>query len=205
MPREIDYDQAEDTAQKLLKIPGLTFKQISDATGTPLWHLREMHSMIGMERRRMLNGLRETMMELTDEVRRLESQTEEQSDLFTQYVEWAMLLIYDREITDQEREDLHDYLCALDAVEIDDFLIGLVCGRNETDLKILSTAYGAINSIYTDMMIQQYESDKTEQHPIERTAPEHQGHDILVDESKAEADENEDEDAFLDGLDDLEV
>ena len=53
----MDYDQATKTAEKLLRIGTLSYKQISYASGIPLWSIREIQSEMNMERRRLLQVL----------------------------------------------------------------------------------------------------------------------------------------------------
>lgn len=60
----MDYDQATKTAEKLLRMGTLSYKQISYASGIPLWSIREIQTEMNMERRRLLLVLRKTMMEI---------------------------------------------------------------------------------------------------------------------------------------------
>lgn len=60
----MDYDQATKTAEKLLRIGTLSYKQISYASGIPLWSIREIQTEMNMERRRLLRVLRKTMLEI---------------------------------------------------------------------------------------------------------------------------------------------
>ena len=53
----MDYDQATKTAEKLLRIGTLSYKQISYASGIPLWSIREIQSEMNMERRRILGHI----------------------------------------------------------------------------------------------------------------------------------------------------
>ena len=60
----MDYDQATRTAEKLLQIGTLSYRQISYASGIPLWSIREIQTEMNMERRRLMLVLRRIMMEI---------------------------------------------------------------------------------------------------------------------------------------------
>ena len=96
----MDYDQATKTAEKLLRIGTLSYKQISYASGIPLWSIREIQSEMNMERRRLLHVLRKTMLEIGGGIHGAAINEEKLHDQFMSFVETSQALIYGRAITE---------------------------------------------------------------------------------------------------------
>ena len=182
---EINYEQAEQTAEKLLRIGSLTFKQIADATGTPLWNVRELYSWMGIERRRVLKNLRGTMLKIGEELRHLTVHDEELQNLFIEYIQWAMIAIYSREVTNEEIDSLRDYICDIDITDIEYFMSKLAVGYNcDTDLNVLGRACSIIDSVYAEMLIAHFDAEKSMPDDVEPDDDEE-------DEEDDEEDENE--------------
>lgn len=155
----MDYDQATKTAEKLLRIGTLSYRQISYASGIPLWSIREIQTDMNMERRRLLKLLRETMLKIGDGIRSASIKEEKLRDFFMNFIEFSQALIYGREITDDERDDLMEFICDIDCSDLDEFLADFVCGPEDSEVKIMTRAYGVLHSVYAEMLIKHYDSE----------------------------------------------
>lgn len=159
MPREIDYDQATKTAEKLLRIGTLSYRQISYASGIPLWSIREIQTEMNMERRRLMHVLRKTMMEIGEGIHGAAINEDALHDKFMAFVEISQALIYGRTITEEERDDLWNFICDIDGSDLDEFLSDFVCGPEDSEVKIMTRAYGVLHSVYAEMLIKHYDSE----------------------------------------------
>ncbi len=155
----MDYDQATKTAEKLLRIGTLSYKQISYASGIPLWSIREIQSEMNMERRRLLHVLRKTMLEIGGGIHGAAINEEKLHDQFMSFVETSQALIYGRAITEEEHDDLWEFICDIDGSDLDEFLADFVCGPEDSEVKIMTRAYGVLHSIYAEMLIKHYDSE----------------------------------------------
>lgn len=155
----MDYDQATKTAEKLLRIGTLSYKQISYASGIPLWSIREIQSEMNMERRRLLRVLRGIMLEIGGGIHGASINEEKLHDNFMSFVETSQALIYGRTITDEERDDLWEFICDIDGSDLDEFLADFVCGPEDSEVKIMTRAYGVLHSVYAEMLIKHYDSE----------------------------------------------
>lgn len=155
----MDYDQATKTAEKLLRIGTLSYKQISYASGIPLWSIREIQSEMNMERRRLLRVLRGIMLEIGGGIHGASINEEKLHDNFMSFVETSQALIYGRTITDEERDDLWEFICDIDGSDLDEFLSDFVCGPEDSEVKIMTRAYGVLHSVYAEMLIKHYDSE----------------------------------------------
>lgn len=155
----MDYDQATRTAEKLLRIGTLSYKQISYASGIPLWSIREIQSEMNMERRRLLRVLRKTMLEIGEGIHGAAINEEALHDKFMAFVEISQVLIYGRTITEEEHDDLWDFICDVDGSDLDEFLADFVCAPEDSEVKIMTRAYGVLHSVYAEMLIKHYDSE----------------------------------------------
>lgn len=158
---KFDYDQATQTAERLLRIGTLSFNQISYASGIPLWGIREIQQDMSMERRRLLKRLRDTMLKIGDGIRRISTREERLHDLFIEFIEVSQALIYGREITEEERDDLMEFICDIDVSDLDEFLEDFVCATDDSEVKLLTRAYGVTHTVYAEMLIKYYDAEKS--------------------------------------------
>lgn len=106
----------------MLRIGTLSYKQISYASGIPLWSIREIQSEMNMERRRLLHVLRKTMLEIGGGIHGAAINEEKLHDQFMSFVETSQALIYGRAITEEEHDDLWEFICDIDGSDLDEFL-----------------------------------------------------------------------------------
>lgn len=155
----MDYDQATKTAEKLLRIGTLSYRQISYASGIPLWSIREIQTEMNMERRRLMLVLRRTMMEIGEGIHGASINEEKLHDQFMNFVETSQALIYGRTITEEEHDDLWNFICDIDGSDLDEFLSDFVCGPEDSEVKVMTRAYGVLHSVYAEMLIKHYDSE----------------------------------------------
>lgn len=155
----MDYDQATKTVEKLLRMGTLSYRQISYASGIPLWSIREIQSEMNMERRRLLRVLRGIMLEIGGGIHGASINEEKLYDNFMSFVETSQALIYGRTITDEERDDLWEFICDIDGSDLDEFLADFVCGPEDSEVKIMTRAYGVLHSVYAEMLIKYYDAE----------------------------------------------
>lgn len=160
---KINYDQATKTAEKLLRIGTLSYGQISYASGIPLWGIREIQTDMNMERRRLMKKLRDTMLKIGDGIRRISTREEKLHDLFIEFIEVSQALIYGREITEEERDDLMEFICDVDVCDLDEFLEDFICKPEDSEVKLLTRAYGVTHTVYSEMLIKYYDAERPEQ------------------------------------------
>lgn len=155
----MDYDQATKTAEKLLRMGTLSYRQISYASGIPLWSIREIQTEMNMERRRLMHVLRKTMMEIGEGIHGAAINEEKLHDKFMNFVETSQALIYGRTITEEEHDDLWDFICDVDGSDLDEFLADFVCAPEDSEVKIMTRAYGVLHSVYAEMLIKHYDAE----------------------------------------------
>ena len=155
----MDYDQATKTAEKLLRMGTLSYSQISYASGIPLWSIREIQTEMNMERRRLMRVLRKTMLEIGEGIHGAAINEEKLHDQFISFVEISQALIYGRTITEEERDDLWEFICDIDCSDLDEFLSDFVCGPEDSEVKIMTRAYGVLHSVYAEMLIKHYDTE----------------------------------------------
>ena len=158
---KIDYDQATKTAEKLLRIGTLSYGQISYASGIPLWGIREIQQDMSMECRRLLKLLRETMLAMGENITGVSIKEEVLRNLFMRFMEFSQALIYGRELTEEEQDDLWNFICEVDVSDLDDFLADFVCAPDDSEVKLLTRAYGVMHAVYAEMLMKHYDAEKT--------------------------------------------
>lgn len=51
------------------------------------------------------------------------------------------------------------FICDIDGSDLDEFLADFVCGPEDSEVKIMTRAYGVLHSIYAEMLIKHYDSE----------------------------------------------
>ena len=80
-------------------------------------------------------------------------------DQFMAFVEISQALIYGRTITEEEHDDLWEFICEVDGSDLDEFLADFVCGPEDSEVKIMTRAYGVLHSVYAEMLIKHYDAE----------------------------------------------
>lgn len=150
-----DYTQAEQTAEKLLHIGSLTYRQISKITDIPVWHVKSLAQDVTFARNSDLRYLRHVLFLM----KRASADTPPQMvNVFTRCMERAQKLLYNRDILERERISLRDYAVNLSAQQLQELLLQLYLFSTLPDMQLISSMQTFTDSIYAHMLRDVYDN-----------------------------------------------
>lgn len=150
-----DYTQAEQTAEKLLHIGSLTYRQISKITDIPVWHVKSLAQDVMFARNSDLRYMRHMLFLM----KRASADTPPQMvNVFTRCMEWAQKLLFNRDILECERTALRDYAVNLSAQQLQKLLLQLHFFSTLPDMQLISSMQTFTDSIYAHMLRDVYDN-----------------------------------------------
>lgn len=149
-----DYTQAEQTAEKLLHIGSLTYRQISKITDIPVWHVKSLAQDVMFARNSDLRYMRHVLFLM----KRASADTPPQMvNVFTRCMERAQKLLYNRDIFERERIALRGYAVNLSSQQLQELLLQLHFFSTLPDMQLISSMQTFTDSIYAHMLRDVYD------------------------------------------------
>lgn len=146
----MDYQQAEHTAEKLLHIGTLTYRQIAQTTDLPMWHIKALAQDILWERDSDLRYLRRALR-ITEQSAD-SANMPEMASAFTRCISDGQKLIYNRAISDNEAAQLTDYAVNLSCQQLQSMLIQLSLLSELSDMQLICAIQIFMDSMYSQIM-----------------------------------------------------
>lgn len=156
----MDYEQAEQTAEKLLQIGNLTYEQISYVTELPEWHVASMAEEIHHEQDAIIQEIRKTIMGM--QIDNVDNSVLRSK--IVSVIELTHRITSGRKIGQNERKALLKFFAAYDIGGLIDTAAELrAISRNYNYLmihKLIRFSFDAYSCIAQNMLMQQDASDQ---------------------------------------------
>lgn len=151
-----DYTQAEQTAERLLHIGSLTYRQISQITELPVWHVKSLAQDVIFARNSNLRYMRHVLFLM----KRASTDTPPKMiETFTRWMERTQKLLFNRDTTEREIAELTDYAVNLDVEKLQELLTQLHLFSNLPDMQLIASMQTFTDSIYAQILRDEYDID----------------------------------------------
>lgn len=159
-----DYDQAERTAEQLLHIGALSYREIVQATDLPMWHVKSLAQDVLYERDSSLRYARAILR-----ITRLASESAnppEMISVFTRCMIRIQRLLYHREVTESELSQLTDYASGLGCQRLQSLLLQMHTLSALPDMQLVSYSQILSDSIYAQILRDAHAGEPPAAEPI---------------------------------------
>ena len=155
-PEQIkEHEDALKLAEQLVYSGGLSTEMIKHATRLENWEVLDIEHDVTMQKYFRLQQLRNVCYDIDDDNTNLDRLQEELFKIAT----WSQMLLYNRRLTEIEKEALRDYCTYEDASAYEE-LKTIACYASLPDAEFIHKIHTYINDVYAHILRHNFDAEQ---------------------------------------------